>query len=100
MEIAEQIKIAAADKDVRENSALEAARESLGKLEAQIKELETVLSKSQIVSEKTVKNRISIGSQVLLQETTTKKSSTFTIQTLTSSERSVISENGFLPSLD
>ena len=79
LEIAEQIKIAAADKDVRENSALEAARESLGKLEAQIKELETVLSKSQIVSEKPVKNRISIGSQVLLQETTTKKSSTFTI---------------------
>ena len=31
LEIAEQIKIAAADKDVRENSALEAARESLGK---------------------------------------------------------------------
>jgi transcription elongation factor GreA len=79
LEIAEQIKIAAADKDVRENAALEAARESLGKLEAQIKELETILSKSQVVSEKTVKNRVSIGSQVLIQETSTKKSSTFTI---------------------
>jgi transcription elongation factor GreA len=79
LEIAEQIKIAAADKDVRENSALEAARESLGKLEAQVKELETVLTKSQVVNEKTSKNLISIGSQVSLQETTNKKSSTYTI---------------------
>ena len=79
IEIAEQIKIAAADKDVRENSALEAARESLGKLEAQIKELETILANSQVVNEKTSKNRISIGSQVILQETATKKSSTYTI---------------------
>ena len=79
LEIAEQIKIAAADKDVRENSALEAARESLGKLEAQIKELETILANSQVVNEKTSKNRISIGSQVILQETATKKSSTYTI---------------------
>ena len=79
LEIAEQIKIAAADKDVRENSALEAARESLGKLEAQVKELETVLTKSQVVNERTSKNRISIGSQVSLQETTNKKSSTYTI---------------------
>ena len=79
LEIADQIKIAAADKDVRENSALEAARESLGKLEAQIKELETILSKSQVVNERTSKNRVSIGSQVILQETTSKKSSTYTI---------------------
>ena len=79
IEIAEQIKIAAADKDVRENSALEAARESLGKLEAQIKELDTILTKSQIVNERASKNRISIGSQVSLQETTSKKSSIYTI---------------------
>ena len=79
LEIAEQIKIAAADKDVRENSALEAAREAQGKLEAQINELETVLSKSQVVNEKTSKNRISIGSQVIIQEAISKKSSTYTI---------------------
>ena len=79
LEIAEQIKIAAADKDVRENSALEAAREAQGKLEAQINELETVLFKSKVVNEKTKKNIISIGSQVLIQETLSKKSSTYTI---------------------
>ena len=48
-QIAEQIKLAAADKDVRENAPLEAARERQGQVEARIREIEAILKRATIV---------------------------------------------------
>lgn len=47
--LALEIQKAAADKDVRENSPLEAAREQLGQVEARIREIENTLLKSVIL---------------------------------------------------
>lgn len=51
--IAEQLHLAAADKDFRENAPLEAARERQGQVEARIREIEAVLKGASVVGEKT-----------------------------------------------
>lgn len=59
--IAEMIRLAAADKDVRENAPLEAARERQGQVEARIRELEVIVKSSVIVSQEessTIKAKI------------------------------------------
>ena len=47
--LALEIQKAAADKDVRENSPLEAAREQLGQVEARIREIESTLIKAVVI---------------------------------------------------
>lgn len=49
--ISEMIRLAAADKDFRENAPLEAARERQGQVEARIRELEAIVKVSMIVSQ-------------------------------------------------
>ena len=49
--IAEMIRLAAADKDFRENAPLEAARERQGQVEARIRELEAIVKASMIMSQ-------------------------------------------------
>ena len=67
--IAEQIRRAAADKDVRENAPLEAAREQLGQVEARIQGIESTLAVAVVLDEKArSKSTVQIGSQVTLQE--------------------------------
>jgi len=49
--LALEIQKAAADKDVRENSPLEAAREQLGQVEARIREIESTLIKAVVIDD-------------------------------------------------
>ncbi len=68
--IAEQIRLAAADKDVRENAPLEAARERQGHLEARIREIEATLRSATVMDEKPKKSarKVGIGSTVCLSD--------------------------------
>lgn len=70
--IAEEIRKAAADKDFRENAPLEAAREKLGHLEGQIRELEDTLKRAkvaEVAQESSLK--ASIGDIVTLEDKST-----------------------------
>ena len=65
----EEVRKAAADKDVRENAPLEAAREQRGRLEGQIRELEGALKSAVIIGqEPEVTLRTSIGDTVILRD--------------------------------
>jgi len=68
--IVEDIRKAAADKDVRENAPLDAAREQQGQIQAQIKELEKTLRSAVIISKKRDKKQqfVRIGSLVELRD--------------------------------
>ncbi len=69
LEIIEEIRQAAADKDFRENAPLQAAREQRGRLEGQIMELEATL-KAAVVIDEVDKSalRINIGDSVVLYD--------------------------------
>lgn len=63
--ISERIRLAAADKDFRENAPLEAAREHQGQIEARIRDLETILKTSNIMDDKPkATHRVGIGCTV------------------------------------
>ncbi len=68
--IAEDIRKAAADKDVRENAPLEAAREQQGQFQSRIREIEKTLSVATVISGKPAKGNkmVSVGSVVELQD--------------------------------
>ena len=67
--IAEQIKHAAADKDVRENAPLEAAREHQGQVEARIREIEATLKGATIIEEEAISiEGIGVGCTVNLSD--------------------------------
>ncbi len=57
---------AAADKDVRENAPLEAAREAHGLLEGRIREIEATLNKATIVTKTQTSLKVSIGDTIVL----------------------------------
>ncbi len=67
--IAEQLRHARADKDIRENAPLEAAREQQGQIEARIREVEAILQGSTIIAGKPKTSQtIGIGCMVTLQD--------------------------------
>ncbi len=67
--IAEQIRLAAADKDVRENAPLEAARERQGHIEARIREIEATLRGATVMDERPKSARkVGVGSTVSLSD--------------------------------
>ena len=67
----DEIRLAAADKDFRENAPLDAAREERGYLEGRIKELESTLKLAKIIDEEQkVARKASIGDSVLLCDET------------------------------
>lgn len=69
LRIAAELHRAAADKDIRENAPLEAARESRGQLEARIRELETTLNRATIISGgKTEDLTVEVGRRVTLRD--------------------------------
>lgn len=72
--LADEIRTAAADKDVRENAPLEAARERQGKVESRIKELEELLATAKI-AQKRANNvcKIDIGSRITICQVGTKE---------------------------
>lgn len=67
--IQEEVRRAAADKDVRENAPLEAAREHHGHVESRIRELERILESAKIIDENGQKTiTVSPGNTVTIQD--------------------------------
>jgi len=78
--LADDIKKAAADKDVRENAPLEAAREHQGWVQSRIRELEDRLRRAVVMAEGGVATlKVQIGSVVVLHEEGTQRSLTYTL---------------------
>ncbi len=79
--IAEAIRSAAADKDVRENAPLEAAREQLGHVESRITDIEDTLKASVIIDKlaKTKAKTVSLGSRVVIRDLSSDRRTTYTI---------------------
>ena len=70
--IAEQLRHALADKDIRENAPLEAAKERQGQLEARIRGLEAMLKGSTIIDEKPQSSHtIGVGCTVTIRDLNT-----------------------------
>ncbi|MBI4187795.1 MAG: transcription elongation factor GreA, partial [Chloroflexi bacterium] len=69
LEAIDEIRLAAADKDFRENVPLQAAREQRGQLEGRIMELEEALKSAVIIDEKQVTTlKINIGDNIILYD--------------------------------
>jgi transcription elongation factor GreA len=67
--VAEELRLAMADKDFRENAPLDAARERQGLLEARIREIEATLKQAVIIADASLRSnaRVGVGSAVLLR---------------------------------
>ena len=70
VEVAEAMRVAAADKDFKENAPLDAAREKQGHLEARIRELEQTLRYAEVLDAgtKSVRVRARLGSSVVVTD--------------------------------
>ena len=68
--LVEAIRLAAADKDFRENSPLHAAKEELGHVEGRVRELEETLKKARVnTGNGNFCQRVSLGDCVILKDT-------------------------------
>ncbi|MCY4530054.1 MAG: transcription elongation factor GreA [Chloroflexi bacterium] len=78
--IAAQIRSAAADKDVRENVPLEAAREHLGQVESRILEIENTLTAAVVVDPSArKKSTVQVGSRVWLKDLSSGRENQYTV---------------------
>ena len=83
--VAQDINLAAADKDFRENAPLDAARERQGHLEARIRELEDGLRRAHLVNPDNrdpatkLERKIKLGSRVRLLEPSSKDEMVYTL---------------------
>ena len=80
--LADEIRKAAADKDVRENAPLEAAREQLGLVESRIREIEYMLKATIVVTSDQQQEdgqAVRLGSKVLLQDQNTGQETRYTL---------------------
>jgi len=68
--IAETIRLAAADKDFRENAPLDAAKDHQGQVEARIRELEAIVKTGIVVEGGQEDNRIKLGTAVTIFDIT------------------------------
>ncbi|MCI0438582.1 MAG: transcription elongation factor GreA [Chloroflexi bacterium] len=77
--LAEQIQKAAADKDVRENVPLEAAREQLGMVESRIRSIEVTLENSVVMeaSQRGASHAVKIGMNVCVKDSTSGREMTY-----------------------
>lgn len=85
--LAVQIQKAAADKDVRENAPLEAAREQLGLVESKIRELEDQLKNAVIMDRNMVKvsRTVKLGMRVSVKELDSGRETSYTLVSQTES---------------
>ncbi|MCE7938103.1 transcription elongation factor GreA [bacterium] len=67
-EVAEMIRDAKADGDLRENAAYDEAKEQQGFVEGRIQELEDMLRRAKVIEEPTTKDIVAIGSRVKVVE--------------------------------
>jgi len=65
--VREDIRLAMADKDFRENSPLDAAKEKQGHIEARIRDLESLLKRAAVVEEGAQNGRVRVGSTVAVK---------------------------------
>lgn len=80
LELIDEMRRAAADKDFRENAPLDAAREERGRLEGRIRELEQILKSATIIEEKPKPElKICVGDSVILSDITTGEEIRYTI---------------------
>ena len=77
-DIVEAIRIAAADKDFRENAPLDAAREEQGKIEARIRDLEEEIRRAEVI-DSVGGTSIRVGATVALRELDSGKDVTYTL---------------------
>jgi len=79
--LSEEVRRAAADKDVRENAPLEMARQQLGKVESRIREIEITLRYATVVEEAPphLERRVRLGSRVTVQDLATGWEQTYTL---------------------
>jgi transcription elongation factor GreA len=79
--VVEEIQRARADKDFRENAPLDAAKERQGQIEAAIKDIEDVLSRSTSspVAAQVVEKKVVIGKHVLIKESGSGKTFIYTL---------------------
>ena len=80
VKVAQDIQTAAADKDVRENAPLEAAREYQGQIHSRIRELDEQLHRAVLMSDGGIpSHRVRLGSVVQVQDVGTGKTLTYTL---------------------
>lgn len=79
--LSEEVRRAAADKDVRENAPLEMARQQLGKVESRIREIELTLRYATLVQADAPhpERRVRLGSRVTVQDLATGREQTYTL---------------------
>jgi transcription elongation factor GreA len=78
-QVMEDIQIAAADKDFRENAPLAAAREQKSHLEGRIKEIESVLTQAKIIGEGQDTTRAKFGDTIVLRDLSSGKEFSYTL---------------------
>jgi transcription elongation factor GreA len=82
--LAAQIRRAAADKDVRENVPLEAAREQLGHTESRIRTIESTLTVAVVIdSSGAASKRVQLGAQVSVRDVDSRRETTYTLVSAT-----------------
>ena len=79
--LAEEIRRAAADKDVRENAPLEAAREEAGRVESRIREIEATLGNAVVIdaNDPTRSQIIKLGTVVEVQDISSEREFKYTV---------------------
>jgi transcription elongation factor GreA len=78
--MAQEIRRAAADKDVRENAPLEAAREQLGQLETRIGDMEKTLEAAVIVDTSGRRSKsVGVGSKVVVKDVDSGRETSYTL---------------------
>jgi transcription elongation factor GreA len=77
--VLEDIQVAAADKDFRENAPLAAAREQKAHLEGRIKEIEAILSRAKMIVEDRDTTTAKLGDTVVLRDLSSDKELTYTL---------------------
>ena len=82
--LAAQIRRAAADKDVRENVPLEAAREQLGHTESRIRTIEGTLTAAVVIdSSGAASKRVQLGARVSVRDVDSRRETTYTLVSAT-----------------
>jgi transcription elongation factor GreA len=78
-QVIEEMQIAAADKDFRENAPLAAAREQKAHLEGRIKEIEAILNQAKIIEEGQDTSKAKFGDTVVLRDLSSGKEFSYTL---------------------
>lgn len=78
-EVKEELQAAREQGDLSENADYDAARDRQAKIEARIRELESMLSNYEIIDEKKRSKRVILGSEVKIKELDTKREAQYTI---------------------